>query len=251
MADQPNVFDTPPVQQEHQQQAPASSDASYANLLAMIKNEEGKQKYDSLPKALEGLVNAQQYIPQLKTELQQKEAELSELRAKLAQQASVEDVVSRLTARTNQPEAVAQPAPAGGFDEKAVMDLLEQRLTQREQMAVQAANTDKVQQALLAKYGEKASEVVAKRAQELGTTAQKIGELASQNPMMVLELFNTSAPKGPNPTVSSVNSSGFNSVQPELQKPTRSLLGGATAKQQGDYMRQIKEQVHRENGITS
>lgn len=247
MADQPNVFDTPPVQQE---QVPNSSDESYAHLLATIKNEEGKQKYDSLPKALEGLVNAQQYIPQLKTELQQKEAELLELRAKLAQQASVEEVVSRLTAKANQPEAVAQPAPAGGFDERAVMDLLEQRLTQREQAALQAANTDKVQNALTTKYGEKASEIVAQRAKELGTTPQKIGELASQNPSLVLELFNTSAPKGPTPTVSSVNSSGFAPVVPELQKPERSLLGGATDKHLKEYMRKIREQVYRENGIT-
>lgn len=247
MADQPNVFDTQAVQEP----APApSSDASYADLLAMIKNEEGKQKYDSLPKALEGLVNAQQYIPQLKTELQQKEAELNELRAKLAQQASVEDVVSRLTAKANQPEAVAQPAPAGGLDEKAVMSLMEQLLEQRTAASTQAANQAKVQDALTAKYGDKASEVVAQRAQALGTTPQKIGELASQNPSLVLELFNTSAPKGPTPTVSSVNSSGFNAPVPELKKPERSLLGGATSKQQADYMRQIREAVYREHGIT-
>jgi len=255
MADQPNVFDTPVVQaptQQEQQQAPATSDASYADLLKLIKNEEGQQKYDSLPKALEGLVNAQQFIPQLKTELQQKEAELTELRAKLAQQASIEEVVSRLAAKPNQTQVVEQPLQTSGLDEKAVMDLLEQRLAQREQTAKYELNTQQVQSALVAKYGDKASEVIAARATALGTTPQELGKLASQNPAMVLELFNTSAPKGPTPTTSSLNTSTFQThEQAPLQRPTKSLLSGATSKQQAEFMRQIKADVYRRNGITS
>lgn len=245
-----NVFN-----QEVKLEAPASApvlspDASYADLLAMIKNEEGKQKYDNLPKALEGLVNAQQYIPQLKTELQSKEAELVELRAKLAQQASVEEVVSRLTAN-NQPRATEIPSQASGLDEQAVMNLVQQTLAQRDQQSVSASNSAQVQSALVAKYGDKAGEMVAQRAAALGTTTQKLGELASQNPQLVLELFNTSAPKGPTPTTTSVNTSGFNApVSNELKKPERSLLGGATAKQQTEYMRLIREKVYRDNGIT-
>jgi hypothetical protein len=247
-----NVFNQEVKQPEAQPASNAlSPDASYADLLAMIKNEEGKQKYDSLPKALEGLVNAQQFIPQLKTELQQKEAELVELRSKLAQQASVEEVVSRLTAQAQQPKAQDTPSQASGLDEQAVMNLVQQTLAQREQQSVSASNSAQVQSALVAKYGDKAGEMVAQRAAALGTTTQKLGELASQNPQLVLELFNTSASKGPTPTTTSVNTSGFNApVSNELKKPERSLLGGATAKQQTEYMRLIREKVYRDNGIT-
>lgn len=252
MTDQSNVFSEPVVKQEQQEvNSSQSSDQAYADLLKQIKNEQGQQKYDSLPKALEGLVNAQQYIPQLKTELQQKEAELAELRAKMASQQSIEEVVSRLAAKPNQTEVVEKPSTPAGLDEKAVMDLLEQRLREREQTAKFETNTQQVQSALVAKYGDKTQEVVAARAKALGVTAQELGKLASQNPAMVLELFNTSAPKGPNPTTSSMNTSGFQApAQTELQRPAKSLLSGATSKQQAEFMREIKARVYARNGIT-
>lgn len=253
MTDQSNVFSDQVALQEPQQEQQASqaSDQAYADLLKQIKNEQGQQKYDSLPKALEGLVNAQQYIPQLKTELQQKEAELVELRAKMAQQASIEEVVSRLAAKPNQTEVVERPSTPSGLDEKAVMDAIERRLQEREQTAKYETNTQQVQSALVAKYGDKTSEVVAARAKALGVTAQELGKLASQNPAMVLELFNTSAPKGSNPTTSSLNTSGFQSApQGELQRPAKSLLSGATSKQQAEFMREIKARVYARNGIT-
>jgi hypothetical protein len=68
---------------------------------------------------------------------------------------------------------------------------------------------------------------------------------------LVLELFNTSAPKGPTPTTSSVNTSGFKpQEQDALKRPEKSLLSGATSKQQAEFMRQIKERVYARNGIT-
>lgn len=255
MSDQTNVFndvDTSNQQQAAPQQQALSSDASYADLLKSIKNENGEQKYDSLPKALEGLANAQQYIPQLKTTLQQKEAELEELRNKLAQQANIEDVVSRLTAKQSQTQ-VEQPLQASGLDEQAVLQLLERNIAQREAQAQATTNTQKVQEALMSKYGDKTSEVVAARAKALGTTPQELGNLAAKNPSMVLELFNTQASKGPTPTVSSLNTSSFQGKpETDLQRPDKSLLGGigATDKQRKEFMRQIKERVYARHGIT-
>src|SRR3989304_5674023 len=98
MADQPNIFAdqvAPQVTPEQQTQAPVV-DTTYADLLKTIQNEQGQQKYDSLPKALEGLAHAQQYIPQLKTELQTKEQELITLREELAKRPAVDAVVTRL-----------------------------------------------------------------------------------------------------------------------------------------------------------
>lgn len=252
MADQPDVFASQPqAAPAAQEPTPQPSDSAYAHLLSQIKNEQGQPKYDSLPKALEGLANAQQYIPQLKTELQSKEAELAELRAKLAQQAQLEEVVSRLTANQNQPKAQETPSPASGLDEQAVMNLLEQRLVQREQAAVQNQNAQQVHAALTAKFGEKANEVVAAKARELGTTPEELGKLASQTPAMVLALFNTSASKGPTPVTTSINiPASHNPGLPELKRPEKSLLIGATSKQQAEYMRQIKERVYAEHGIT-
>jgi vacuolar-type H+-ATPase subunit I/STV1 len=248
-----SVFETPAVTQQQETQAnPTSSDSAYANLLSQIKNETGQPKYDSVPKALEGLTHAQQYIPQLKTELQSKEAELVELRAKLAQQAQLEEVVSRLTANQNKEQVTETPSIPSGLDEQAVLDLLEQRLSQRESAATYASNTARVHQELVAKYGDKASEVVAAKAAELGYTVQELGELASKKPKVALALFNTQGPKGFNPSATSLNipSSRETGLQ-DLKRPEKSLLSGATSKQQAEYMRQVKEYVNAKHGIVS
>lgn len=252
MTDQSNVFDAPVNQNQDQQQQTQSAPSleAYNQLLASIKNEQGTQKYDSLPKALEGLANAQQYIPQLKTELQQKEAELAELRNKLAQQASIEDVVSRLTAKQAQTQ-VESPTQASGLDEKAVLELLERQIAQRESASRASANAQTVHEALASKYGDKAQDVVAAKAQELGTTPQELGKLAAQNPKLVLGLFNTSTPSGPKPTVNGLNTSGFQQApQQPLERPSKSLLRGATSKEQAEFMRKIKEQVYARHGIS-
>lgn len=249
MADQPNVFEAPviPAAPAALQEPTPQSDSAYAHLLSQIKNEMGQPKYDSLPKALEGLANAQQYIPQLKTELQSKEAELIELRAKLAQQAQLEDVVSRLTANQNQPKAQEPPSQASGLDEQAVLALFEKR----ELAATQATNAQQVHAALTAKFGEKASEMVAAKAAELGTTVQELGKLASQTPAMVLALFNTQGVKSPTPVTTSVHIPASYSPDPtELQRPEKSLLIGATAKQQAEYMKKIRDHVYAKHGIT-
>lgn len=253
MADQPNVFDvSPAITQEPVQSNPAPSDASYADLLSSIVNESGKPKYDSIPKALEGLANAQQYIPQLKTELERKEAELLALKAKLDQQASVEEVVARLTAQQQQAPAQDTPPQASGLDEQAVVNLVKNVLNQTKQQESAVNNTLKVQEALTAKFGDKTVEVLEAKARELGTTRQELGQLASQNPSLVLALFGTTANKAASPTIGSVNiPSSYSPERAPLEKPGKSLLSGATSKEQAEYMRKIKEDVYARHGVTT
>lgn len=253
MADQPDIFAeqaapqaTPEVKE--QVQAPVE----YADLLKSIVNESGQQKYDSLPKALEGLANAQQYIPQLKSELQTKEQELATLRAELEKRAAVEEVVTRLTAQQKEPQDQSTPLKSSGLDEQAVLQLVQQALGQAKQQDQAAINQAQVQQALTAKYGDKSREMVEQRAKELGITPKEIGQLASQKPAMVMALFNTQARPGVKPTTGSVNIPS--SYQPErapLERPGKSLLSGATSKDQKEYMLKIKQEVYAKHGITS
>lgn len=252
MADQPNVFDvSPAITQEPAQSNPAPSDASYADLLSGIVNESGKPKYDSVPKALEGLANAQQYIPQLKTALDQKEAELLALKAKLAEQASVEEIVARLTAQQQQAPAQDTPPQASGLDEQAVVNLVKNVLNQTKQQESAVSNTLKVQEALTSKFGDKTIEVLEAKARELGTTRQELGQLASQNPALVLALFGTTANRAATPTIGSVNiPSSYSPERAPLEKPSKSLLSGATSKEQAEFMRKIKEDVYARHGVT-
>lgn len=254
MADQPNIFAEQEVKPETPvvtEQAPVVN-TDYADLLKSIQNEQGQPKYDSLPKALEGLAHSQQYIPQLKTELQKKDQELATLREELAKRAAVEDVVTRLTAQQREPQEQGTPPKSSGLDEQAVLQLVQQALGQAKQQDQAQLNQAQVQQALSSKFGDKSREVVEQKAKELGTTPAELGQLASRNPAMVLALFNTSAQPNVKPTTGSVNiPSSYMPERAPLERPSKSLLSGATSKEQTEYMRKIKEEVYAKHGITN
>lgn len=234
---------TQPVVQQ-QQAAPNA----YEDLLKGIKNEAGLPKYATIDEALKALQHSQDYIPQVKSQLTQKDQELADLRAKLEQHQSLEDVVSRL-AKPNQPDTKDDHPNGSGLDESAVMKLVQQQLERNQQTLSAQANQQQVENALKAKYGDKAGDVVKQRAAELGLSPQALGELSSKSPQAVLALFNTQGASGPKPTISSVNTSSFSQPQPTLERPSKSLLTGASSRDQAAYMAKIREEVYRKNGI--
>lgn len=252
MSDQTDIFsgsvqvETQP-QQNQQQQAPAPE--VFADLLKDIRNERGEQKYDSVPKALQGLAHAQNFIPQLQTSIQQKDEEIRQLREQLAKASTVEDVVSRLTAQQTRVED-NQPA-ASGLDEQAVLGLVQNYLSQTKAQESAQGNILKVQEALTSKFGDKAAEVLETKARELGTTRQELGKLASQNPQLVLALFGTQVPQGVKPTTGSVTiPASYKPPVQELTRPEKSLLSGATSRDQAEFMRKIKERVYAKYDVT-
>lgn len=252
MADQPDsIFNESPAQQEPvKQESTTDVNTQLADLLKGIKNERGETKYDNLPKALEGLAHAQQYIPELKSQLSQKDQELERLRAELAQRSSVEDVVSRLTAK-NQPQEQGTPPAASGLDESAVMQLVQKLMGQREQETQAQANMRQVEKALTDKFGDKAREVIQAQMKETGLSSEDFKSLASRSPAAVLKLFNASMGTPSKPTIGSMNIPPTRVEQEPLKAPERSLLAGATSREQTDYMQEIKRRVYERNGITN
>lgn len=219
----------------------------FEDQLKGIVNEDGKQKYDSLPKALEGLKNSQEYIPQLKTELQSKEAENAALREQLARTEAVEDVVSRLS--NQQAVPTENTTQVQGLDENAVKGLFNQYTQDQQRSAAQASNENTVNSALVNLYGEKAGEIVANKAAELGTTVQALQETARVNPQLVLAAFGQTKDQT-SVTNGSVSIPAVNPTDTGVTAPEKSLLAGATSKEQAAFMRQIRDEVWAENGIT-
>lgn len=240
----PPVEPTPPVEKPE--------DNPLLTKLMEIKNEKGEPKYDSLEKAIEALSASQSYIPTLKTELEAKEAELAELKAKQESSESVEQIVEKLLQKNQTP---AEPITTGepkGLDEESVAAIVRK---EQERLAKQAevdANASKVTKILTEKYGDKTKEEVAKKAVELGMTVEKLGELAMEAPDAVLRLFTIGDIKSPAPSSSDVNTFSFlKAPDTELEKPSKSLLSGASSKDQAAYMKQIKDEVYKKHGVTT
>lgn len=273
MADQPSVFneqnqqETPasqeqaqapqegvksPESQEPQQQPSASSDNVFADQLASIRNERGEPKYKDLPTALEALKHSQEYIPSLKQENETLKEMNERLQKELQERQALEETIERLTAQQQQPQE-APTTEHQGLTEEQITGLLEQRLTQREQQQRETENLKQVDSALRNKFGEKAQEVVKQKCEEYGMTPQEMESWARKNPKAVSALFEVKPnPQGTTrPSTSSVNIPPVRpNEEPSLERPEKSLLSGATMKEQMEYMRKVREATYKKLGVT-
>lgn len=243
---------TPAQQQPQQGQQPtAPQDSVFADQLASITNERGEPKYKDLPTALDALKHSQQYIPQVKQENETLKTEIERLKAELEQRGSLEETVQRLTSQKQQPD---QPTPQElqGLTPEQVEELLEQRLTERDQNQKAQANSQSVEQAIVAKYGDKAASVVQSKAQEFGMSLSEMKAWAAKSPKAVLALFEVkSSPQGTHQNYSSsVNIAPVRPKEPEeLAPPEKSLLRGASSKDQAEYFAKVRENAYKRLGV--
>lgn len=224
------------------------SQSAFADQLKMIKNETGEQKYDSVPKALDALAHSQSFIGQLKTDTEAKDAEIESLKEELAKREAVGDVVEKLTAQQAQPESTPQ---VSGLDEQKAVELFNQLTAQQQAAQIASSNEATVSNALFSQYGEKTQEVVAAKAVALGMTVEGLQQLSQNSPQAALQLFQAQGSGTTKTTTGSVHIPSSAPVEEGVAPPEKSLLLGASSKEQTDYLRKIKEAVYRKHNITT
>lgn len=250
MTDQSNVFSNTKEEvntQETPEQVQPQSGDLFSDQLKSITAEDGRQKYDTVEKALGALAHSQTLIPTLQQQVTALEQEKTQLREELAKSKGAQELVDSLA--NHQQEGQQGNPSETQFGEAEVARLLEATLDKREQVQTQTTNAAKVQTALVNAFGAKAQEVVQAKAKELNTTPEALGTLAATSPDMVLALFNNKS-TSPSVTNSSFNL-GFN--QPEekpLGRPEKTLLSGATSADQREFMAKVKAEVYKKHGIT-
>lgn len=243
MTTENSAFETPQATPEQQ---PASQSA-FEDQLKMIKNESGEQKYDSVPKALDALAHSQTFIGQLKDETASKDAEINALKEELAKREAVGDVVEKLTAQQAQPEVTPQ---VSGLDEQQVADIFNNLSAQQQAAQIASSNEKSVSDALFSKFGDKTSEVVAGKAAELGMSVDALKQLSQSSPQAALQLFQVqSVAPAPKATTGSVNIPPSNVQEDTLQPPEKSLLRGASTKDQIDYLHKIRDKVYKKHNV--
>ena len=238
-----------PTTQEAPVQTQASSADIFATQLMNIRNERGEPKYDSIEKALEALKHSQDYIPQLKSDAEKWKAEFERVQAELAQRASIEETISKFTTqRTPEAPSTTTEAPKA-LDESAVQEMLQRALSQREKEQLAAQNITAVTNTLTQKFGEKAKEVLSTKAAELGLPMDTVKQIASTSPSAVLAWFNTSSPASSAAPVRSTVTLPSAPRDEPVKHPGKSLLRGASTKDQAEFMKKIREEVFRKHGI--
>ena len=249
MPDPVDVFKKQEQTQEEQQATLATSQPQsgdvFSDQLKTITAEDGRQKYDTVPKALEALAHSQTFIPTLQAQVSTQEQEITQLREELAKHKGVQEVVDSLTQHQQSQEVTPSETK---FGEEEVARLIANTLDKRSQEQTLELNANKVNDTLVSAFGDKAQEMVQLKAKELNTTPEALGQLASTSPNMVLALFQQKQT-----STSVTNSSynlGFNKPSEEpLKRPETSLLAGASIKDQTEFMRKIKAEVYKKYGI--
>lgn len=231
--------------QETPDQTPASPDA-FSDKLKEIKNEAGEQKYDSLDKAIEALKHSQEYIPELKSNLSQKDQEIENLKAELQKKAALEEIVEKLTAK--QAEQTSNPQ-ASGLDEQAVLNLVQGYSAEQEKAKTLAQNEASVSEALFSQFGDKTPEIVAEKAKELGLSVNDLKDLSQRSPKAALNLFKVETAQGAKIADSSVRLPLNKQEDYTLEPPEKSLLNGASTKDQVEYLRKVRENVYKKYDV--
>lgn len=231
--------------QETPDQNPASQDA-FSDKLKEIKNEAGEQKYDSLDKAIEALKHSQEYIPELKSNLSQKDQEIENLKAELQKKAALEEIVEKLTAK--QAEQTSNPQ-ASGLDEQAVLNLVQGYSAEQEKAKTLAQNEASVSEALFSQFGDKTPEIVAEKAKELGLSVNDLKDLSQRSPKAALNLFKVEAEQGAKFADNSVRLPLNKQEDYTLEPPEKSLLNGASTKDQVEYLRKVRENVYKKYDV--
>lgn len=236
------------------QETPATSSDPLADRLAAIKNENGEQKYKDVVTALEALAASQQFIETLKSEKHQVDTELQELRDKVSQMESVEDVLKRIAPNAATPKTPATPEGDKVQSEQDIMATVEKALAIRKAKETEEANLSLVVDSLSSKYGDQAGAMIKQRALDLGTTPDALKDMARNNPKVVLELMGVSAkPKQiVNPSVTELVPPHKLSADNPLPKWEKGIArGGLTNKEIVERMKQAREYTNKRLGLDS
>ena len=225
----PTVFDNPEKKEENKEISP------YETILQEIKNDRGEQKYKNLEEALKALKNSQEYIPTLHSQIDALKTEKEMLEKQHEKFLGIEDKLELLLRKeednSNPPKVEPKVEDNNDkIDINQIDSLIQQRLLQKEIERVEANNLKTVSDTISSVYGnEKAFEVIAKRATELGISVEDMKRLAAKSPDAVFSMFGINK-NSMSPNVSStVNSASLRPVEnSEIRKNDKSLSGLTT-----------------------
>ena len=160
----------------------------FEDKLKVIVGAEGNPKYEDVDTALDALAHSQAHIKTLEDERRSSKEEIEKMREELANRATVEDFVNKISPQ--EPNKVVETQDkVVGLDEEKVAEIISNTFSKREQEASKVNNLNTVVKVLKESFGDKANTVVSDKAKELGMSVTELQEMASEKPNVVLGLF--------------------------------------------------------------
>lgn len=236
MSDPQNLFDDAPQVPVTPTETPVTPPAPVADpfeaMLANIKAEDGRVKYNSVPDALKALEHSQAYIAQL-------QAQIKELETKASQNVTMEQVMELVN---KQKTPADEPKSTPGLTAEDVMRILQQQESQKKA----EANTQLFIQKFKTLYGEKSKEVFYGKASEMGLNPTQIESLVASSPQAVFTMFGITDKPAPASLPSGINTAAMVDPAPT---PIKTAMGFVSENDLLDNWRQCAKAVHEQLGI--
>lgn len=217
---------TVPTNTEDQKPAPAAAPTEVQKPTVQIPEGldewigEGK-KYSSVEDALRSIPHAQNHIDKMQDENAEVRETAAQLRERLEK---VEDLVQTISKKPSGESET--PLTPDQLDE-----LIETRLTLKEQRDLATANVNNVKETLISNFGdaEKANEAYKQKAADLGLSFSALNALSAESPEAVYTMFGLTKKSDPAPTKihTDVNSEAGVHTQVVDTKP-KSVMGQST-----------------------
>lgn len=223
---------TPAPQDKVQQ--PNQND--YNPLLGMIVNADGEQKYKSVEDALKGASHANSHIANL-------EQQVRELQTAKDSAANLDDVIKAIQTQKDTPTDNSDPQQA--ITASDIQKMVESTIQNNTQQATAKENIAKVTGKFKELFGEKASETLYGKAENLGMSHEEINGLISTNPTAVFRMLgiDENNKQSLNTDVGNVNPQNFNQ---ENNTPAPSSMGYISSNQLTENWLKTKERVNKE-----
>jgi len=180
---------------------------------------EGK-KYATVDAYYQAFDNAQEHIQKL-------ENENAEYREQVSTMGTVEEALQKLTSTEVSQQEVAPQA----FDPNVLDQLIESKLSAKEQQVVAQSNIKEVVNEMTNFYGDqaKAEEAYIKLAQDTGISVNFLNDMASRSPAAVLKLAGLNSKPAPSmPLDSSVNTEALRQSVQSTTPSSKVPLGANT-----------------------
>jgi len=235
-----DIFDGTPKDDGTPDATPAEGVSSTDTYLGLILNDEGEQKYKTAEEALKGSVHAQAHITNL-------EAELKELRTKSDKNDGLEEVLEALRKKTGDDKP---PEQAAGISADDIAKQVETMLVERDVKTATQSNIATVVNTFKKLYGDKASETMYKKADDLGFNENEINSMIATNPKAALTVLGI----GKDVKIESdpVTSGGGMSVDLSSGKPVEkpeTIMGATNSKQLTDAWKLSQEATNKRLGV--
>jgi hypothetical protein len=192
-----------------------------AQKIAQITTEDGRQKYESVEKAVESIPHKEEFIDQLKAEVASERDKREELEKRFSEMETKVSIEDRIAEKIASQQGKEERPSGVDFDEQALSDLVAKQIANMDTQKKRQENSLKFVEAVASETKD-VEGFIKTKADALGIGEQTFRDLIAQSPDAAMQLVGVRK-DAPVKTPSNVNTIGFQ-AKPDEMPPVKTLF---------------------------